>query len=739
MKKITSIVLIVAILFSLISVNADDIGEDNINNETTEEIIEVEPLPDYTGDWVNFRSNDENMGITYSQTPRNNGEMELKWAKKHSFSYKEAITPPIIVNDNLYIAKGDRILILDRYTGEELIVSDPLEGEIGYALNPVTYGGGMIFVPISKGRIQALRADNLESLWVSMELGGQSLSPVSYKDGYVFSGSWSGENKEGKYYCIDVTDEDPFQQTETKEPLWEISHMGGFYWAGAYCGEGYVVFGSDDGKKGYDNIGSKLYSVNVEEGSIIDCISDIKGDIRSSVSYDIGSSYLYFSSKCGDFHRVAVNPDGTFDHLSHSYINVGNMTTSTPIVYNNIGFSGVCGEGQFSEEGHSYVLIDVSEDEMKVIHRESVPGYVQTSALLSVSYENDFNKLYLYLTCNREPGGIYVIEVNNPSGKISVKGSDLYLPTPLMSGYCVCSLVCDIEGNIYYKNDSGYLFSVGKTDDYDYYSLVDEMNVKRTEIAERLCGYISELETDDENLYGRITELYDETYDKLYESEDENQFEVIFSDAIKKINEILSEKTSDESNETAIVNVEKVFEDIEDSPYKDAIEQMYNSGIVKGVSDNEFKPLNKVTRAEFVEFLYRMTPDKKTFSDVLFLDVEKSQWFYNSVMWAYDSGIVKGVSEDMFCPYDFVTNEQTAVFVSRYISYMGHKFDEKDFNMRLYEYEDISSWAFADVMYLSGYGIMPVSKGDIRPKDDTLRGEVCNILSNLTKSLKKDR
>lgn len=738
MKKLISFVLVLIIGCNLVSVNADDTQGENTQGEVTEEIIYTEPLPDYTGDWVNFRSNEENMGITYSHTPRNSGEMELKWAKKHSFSYKESITPPIIVNDNLYIAKGDRILILDRYTGEELLVSEPLVGEIGYALNPVTYGGGMIFVPISQGRIQALRADNLESLWVSKELGGQSLSPVSYKDGYVFSGTWSGESKEGKYYCLEVTDEDTSDNTETKEPLWEIPHMGGFYWAGAYCGDGYVVFGSDDGKKGYDNVGSQLYSVCIEDGSIIDCISDIKGDIRSSVSYDIATSYLYFSSKCGDFHRVAVNSDGTFDHASHSYINVGNMTTSTPIVYNNIGFSGVCGEGQFSEEGHSYVLIDVSED-MKVIHRESVPGYVQTSALLSVSYENDFNKLYLYLTYNREPGGIYVIEVNTASEKISVKGSDLYLPDEDMEGYCVCSLVCDDEGNIYYKNDSGYLFSVGKTDDYDYYSAVDVMDTKRMELATKLDTYIAEAEINDENLYDSIMELYDEAYEGLYKSEDENELEEIYFGTIKKINEILLEKTSCESNETTIVNAEKVFEDIENSPYKDAIEQMYNSGIVKGVNDNEFKPLNKVTRAELVEFLYRMTPDKTTSSDVSFLDVNKSQWFYNSVMWAYDSGIVKGVSDDMFCPYEFVTNEQTAVFVSRYISYMGHTFDEKDFNMRLYEYDNISSWAFSDVMYLSGYGIMPVNKGDIRPKDDTLREEVCNILSNLIKSLNKER
>ncbi|MBE7046719.1 MAG: hypothetical protein E7396_04805 [Ruminococcaceae bacterium] len=733
MKKLISCILVLITACNLVSVNAEEIQDENIQSEITEEIIDTEPLPDYDGDWVNFRSNEENMGITYSHTPRNSGEMELKWAQKHSFSYKESITPPIIVNDNLYIAKGDRIVILDRYTGEELMVSEPLEGEIGYALNPVTYGGGMIFVPISKGRIQALRADNLESLWVSKELGGQSLSPIAYKDGYIFSGTWSGENKEGKYYCLEVTDEDTLDNAETKEPLWEISHMGGFYWAGAYCSDGYVVFGSDDGKKGYDNIGSKLYSVCTEDGSIIDCISDIKGDIRSSVSYDIGSSYLYFSSKCGDFHRVSVNSDGTFDHGSHSHINIGNMTTSTPIVYNNIGFSGVCGEGQFSDEGHSYVLIDLSGDEMEVICQESVPGYVQTSALLSVSYENDFNKLYLYLTYNREPGGIYVIEVKNPSGNVSLKGSDLYLPDGDMRGYCVCSLVCDAEGNIYYKNDSGYLFSVGKNEVYDYYSGIDELEEKRIECIEELELFIAECEPD-EDTYSLIMDIYEEACDKIYETDDEAEFDNIFNDAIKKMKEALSEKITikEEQSDIILKDKEVFFEDIEASPYKESIEAMYNLGIVKGVSEKEFKPQNKVTRAEFVEFLYRMCPDKSINNSASFSDIKKTDWFFDSVLWAYDRGIVKGITEDMFCPYDLVTNEQMAVFVSRYISYMGHKFDEKDFNMRLYKYDDISSWALGDVMYLAGYGIMPVYKGGIRPKENALREEVCNVLYNLS-------
>lgn len=737
MKKVYSLFLSFVLLFNLICAYAENTSGQVWEDETYgDEVAMYTPLPDYEGDWVNFRSNDENMGITYSYTPRNKGEMQFNWSKKYSQSYKDAFTPPIIVNDNLYIAGGNRVYILDKVTGEELCVSQPLKGELGYALNPITYGGGMVFVPISKGRIQALRADNLESLWVSSELGGQSISPVTYKDGYVFSGTWSGENKDGRYYCLEVSDEDASVNDEIKTPLWEITHPGGFYWAGAYAGDGYVVFGSDDGKKGYDNTGSVLYSVSVEDGNIIDTICDIKGDIRSSVSFDTTSSYVYFSAKCGDFHRVILNDDGSFDHTSHSYINVGNMTTSTPIIHNNLGFCGVCGEGQFAEEGHSYAVIDVSGEEMTLVHREKVPGYVQTSALLSVSYESDFDKIYLYLTYNREPGGIYVIEIKNPSSVMKVMGEDLYLPQGDMAGYCVCSLVCDNEGNIYYKNDSGYLFSIGKSDSYEYYPEISETEEKRMSAIEKAVQYLDSIDMDkyDEAACEMIFSVYDEVTDKVYETDAEDDFEMYVSEGITKIQTIIR-KYEDEKN-TPVENAadkQELFTDISDSPYKTSIEAMCRMGIVKGMNEKEFMPSNKVTRGEFVEFLYRMTDDKSHNNSVCFSDVKNDDWFYHSICWAYENDIVKGISENEFGPYEYVTNEQVAVFLSRYAGSMGCKFDEKDFNMRLYEYDDISSWAIGEVIYLTGYGIMPVNNGCISPKDMALREEVCNILYNIIK------
>ena len=76
----------------------------------------------------------------------------------------------------------------------------------------------MIFAPLADGRVQAFNAETLESLWVYQDtLKGQSLSPITYSDGYIYTGFWNAETKDANYVCIPVTDEDPTNAQEAKE------------------------------------------------------------------------------------------------------------------------------------------------------------------------------------------------------------------------------------------------------------------------------------------------------------------------------------------------------------------------------------------------------------------------------------------------------------------------------------------------------------------------------------------
>lgn len=415
-------------------------------------------LPHYTAQWWNFRNSETNMAITSAHTPVTAESAVLKWAQKYGSGWSSAPVPPIIVNNYIYTANNTRVLKLNLQTGA-LEQEGTLAGSVGFALNNLVYAEGMLFALIGNGQVQALHAQTLESLWISEPLGGQTLCPLTYRDGYIYTGTWNSETAEGTFFCLSVTDEDPGSPSETKYCTWKFDSLGGFYWAGAYAAEQYVVFGSDDGKaEGNYAEGSRLTSVHPVTGAVIDQLTALQGDIRSCVAFSDG--YLYFTSKGGRLYQVKINADGTFDRSisekGYRYVDLGGMSTGTPVVYKNRIYTGVSGPSQFSGEGHFIKVIDART--MQEIYAVPTKGYVQTSMLLSNAYEDRTGKVYIYATYNAKPGGITVLE--DSAGQTEPKYWELYTPESPYDEYCICSLICDETGTIYYKNDSCYMMAV---------------------------------------------------------------------------------------------------------------------------------------------------------------------------------------------------------------------------------------------------------------------------------------
>ena len=422
-------------------------------------------------EWWNYRNNEENNGVTSVSTPNNPKETSEKWALQISSSWSESCTPPLILGGQLYTGSGKYIYKVDKETGKILAVSDQLKGSLVFALNPLTYAEGMIFAQVGNGQVQAVDATTLKSVWISEVLGGQTLSPITYKNGYIYTGTWNSESKEGTYFCLSVTDEDPDNPTEIKKCAWKFSHMGGFYWAGSYATEKYLVFGSDDGsREGSYTASSILYSVSAKTGIQIDMISGLDGDIRTSIVYDNG--YIYFATKGGILYRVQMHADGTFGQLVA--ISLGGMATASPVVHNGRIYIGVCGTGgQFQEDaGHHFDVL--TEDANGLYRAYSVPirGYPQAGATLSTAYENeDYNgdgkpdgRVYVYFTYNVYPGGISFI--SDEPGQTEGKAEDLYIPDKKQQQYCISTICADSDGTLYYKNDSGYLMAISSNSAY---------------------------------------------------------------------------------------------------------------------------------------------------------------------------------------------------------------------------------------------------------------------------------
>ena len=418
-------------------------------------------LPDYSGEWPTFRNSKNNNALTNSVTPDSAATAELKWAKKYGSGWgPKAVNVPIIVNNHIYIARNDDIFCLSKDTGEAVVSGKLASPQGGYGTNSMVYAEGMVFVQLDNGCIQALRADTLESLWVTESFGVQTISPITYYNGYIYTGVWGGETKEQNFACFSVTDEDPTNGFETKYATWLMPHMGGYYWVGAYVNDVCAVFGSDDGSSGSNSPTAVLYSVNPVTGRIIDTIDNVIGDIRCTVVYDSGR--VYFTTKGGYLYSVGLNTNGTFDHNSIKSIQIGSMSTSTPVIYKGRLYVGCSGKGYDwnGDSGSGIAVVDVSGGKLEKIYKASTPGYPQAGPLVSTAFESSTGKVYVYTTYNNNPGGIYIIEDSAGQTEPSANNGNLYVPEKAYQQFCISTICADSEGTLYYKNDSGMVIAV---------------------------------------------------------------------------------------------------------------------------------------------------------------------------------------------------------------------------------------------------------------------------------------
>ena len=498
-------------------------------------------LPKYDAFWPNFRGNDQNMAITSVKTPTGqidaeteSSDVELLWASASGSGYDSgAVGAPIFVGGYMYAYAGTRLLKLDPATGET-VASVNMASNSDFAIIPPTYADGMIFVALKEGRVQAFRADNLTSLWVYQDpLKGQSNSPITYSDGYVYVGFWNGESKPANFVCLTAD----YEGTSTKEALWRYTSDGGFYWAGAYANDKYVVVGTDDGQSGYTSQTAKLVVFDKRTGEIVDSKEGYTGDIRSNIAYADGR--VYFTSKGGYFYSEVLGSDGKLS--GSKSIALGGMSTSTPVVYNNRAYVGVSGEKQFTAySGHHIAVLDLNS--WSVAYTAITQGYPQTSGLLSTNTED--GSVNVYFMDNYTPGVMRVI--NDSAGQTALKNGItengqsncapvVFKPEGPLAQYCICSPVVDEYGTLYFKNDSGNLIALT--------SAVKELVVAKTPESVDVDG--SKVQVTGGKIVAKLANGMERDVTKLvtYRLNDEKEPEAVYTYGAEVGNYTLSTKT----------------------------------------------------------------------------------------------------------------------------------------------------------------------------------------------------
>lgn len=408
--------------------------------------------PDWDSVWPGFASGSN----TTAPTPTD--EVKESWVTqiKDSADWATNVSDPIYVGDYVYIAAGSKLLQLNAETGET-----EREGTLVAPINSIArmvYVDGRIIVPLSGGRLQALTADRLATLWMTPALSAteqgdqQSLSTLTLGDGCVYFGTavadWS-VTYGGSLVCVDI---------QTGKVLWfQENSEKGYYWSGAALAGSYVVVGDDAGA---------VIARDAKTGAEVSRV-DVGASVRSTVVTSDGGKTLFVVSMDGVLHRLSLSDAGILSETGK--VKFAKTSTSTPTISGGKLFVGGQSETftQVSKWVKAYygVLAVIDAESLSVSEVSTIDGHAfvgdtngqATSAEVKsapvVSVQN--GETYVYFTANCNPGGVYRYRLGDTDASL------IYTPDADHQNYCMASITVGPDGTLYYVNDSGALFAIG--------------------------------------------------------------------------------------------------------------------------------------------------------------------------------------------------------------------------------------------------------------------------------------
>ena len=168
--------------------------------------------------------------------------------------------------------------------------------------------------------------------------------------------------------------------------------------------------------------------------------------------------------------------------------------------------------------------------------------------------------------------------------------------------------------------------------------------------------------------------------------------------------------------------------------YYDAVDYLYNNGIMNGTTDTLFSPNAELTRAMVVTILYRAQGKPAVSTSGSFKDVAAGRYYTEAVEWAAANNIVKGFTDGTFKPDEPVTREQLAAFISRFAEYNDIEIVAAD--GKLDADAVVSNWAKKNVEWAVAEGILTSAQAKNATQNAT-RAEVAMALyTYLTKVAK---
>jgi len=170
------------------------------------------------------------------------------------------------------------------------------------------------------------------------------------------------------------------------------------------------------------------------------------------------------------------------------------------------------------------------------------------------------------------------------------------------------------------------------------------------------------------------------------------------------------------------------FSDVDDSLAwaRDAIEILAGRGIIQGRGEH-FDPLAPVTRAEFITLIARALGNNTVdYQGIMPQDVSQSDWFYPSLQYCLQEGIISGYPDGSFRAGDSISRQEMACILYRLMK------DNQNNNLPasiLGDQDSIAPWAIPAVKFVVAEKLMlGYEDGSFRAGQPCSRAEAAVIL-----------
>lgn len=181
------------------------------------------------------------------------------------------------------------------------------------------------------------------------------------------------------------------------------------------------------------------------------------------------------------------------------------------------------------------------------------------------------------------------------------------------------------------------------------------------------------------------------------------------------------------------VRVAFEFTDMRGHWASEFVKELYEAGIVTGVTDTEFGPSLSMKRGDFVLMLYRAAGQPAVSGSAGFEDVAADAYYADAVAWAVANGITEGKGEGTFAPDDTLTRQEGFTFLYRALDVLGAGFVEGDTAL-LDSFADgasVAEWARSATATLITNGVVEGSESGLNPTGSLTRAEMAKMLASV--------